>query len=50
VAVRFVLPLINMTGRSGPRTLQLVDKLKEVAILNNPFDERLIFEAVNRLA
>jgi two-component system, LuxR family, response regulator FixJ len=42
------LPVIMMTGRDDAQTRQLLQRVSVVAVLNKPFDEALLFDAIFR--
>jgi two-component system, LuxR family, response regulator FixJ len=42
------LPVIMMTGRDDAQTRHLLQRVSTVAILNKPFDEALLFDAIFR--
>ena len=42
------LPVIMMTGRDDPQTRHLLRHVSAVAVLNKPFDEGLLFDAIFR--
>lgn len=47
-AGRRTLPLIMMTGRDDAETRHLLRRVSAVAVLNKPFDEALLFDAIFR--
>jgi two-component system response regulator FixJ len=47
-AGRPALPLIMMTGRNDAQTRHLLQRVSTVAVLNKPFDEALLFDAIFR--
>ena len=47
-AGRPCLPVIMMTGRDDSQTRHLLQRVSTVAVLNKPFDEVLLFEAIFR--
>jgi two-component system response regulator FixJ len=47
-AGRPALPLIMMTGRDDAQTRHLLRRVSTVAVLNKPFDEALLFDAIFR--
>ena len=42
------LPVIMMTGRDDAQTRHLLQRVSAVAVLNKPFDEALLFDAIFR--
>jgi two-component system, LuxR family, response regulator FixJ len=42
------LPVIMMTGRNDAHTRHLLQRVSAVAVLNKPFDEALLFDAIFR--
>ena len=42
------LPVIMMTGRDDAQTRHLLQRVSTVAVLNKPFDEALLFDAIFR--
>ena len=47
-AARPDLPVIMMTGRDDAQTRHLLQRVSSVAVLNKPFDEALLFDAIFR--
>jgi two-component system, LuxR family, response regulator FixJ len=47
-AGRPCLPVIMMTGRDDSQTRHLLQRVSTVAVLNKPFDEALLFDAIFR--
>jgi two-component system, LuxR family, response regulator FixJ len=47
-AARPDLPVIMMTGRDDAQTRHLLQRVSTVAVLNKPFDEALLFDAIFR--
>ena len=47
-AGRPALPVIMMTGRDDAQTRHLLQRVSTVAVLNKPFDEALLFDAIFR--
>ena len=47
-AARPDLPVIMMTGRDDAQTRHLLQSVSTVAVLNKPFDEALLFDAIFR--
>jgi two-component system, LuxR family, response regulator FixJ len=45
---RPTLPVIMMTGRDDAHTRHLLQRVNAVAVLNKPFDEALLFDAIFR--
>jgi two-component system, LuxR family, response regulator FixJ len=42
------LPVIMMTGRDDAQTRHVLQRVSTVAVLNKPFDEALLFDAIFR--
>ena len=42
------LPVIMMTGRDDAQTRHLLQRVSTVAVLNKPFDQALLFDAIFR--